>query len=250
MIAMQAEVRRRRIIFAVRCLLLLALIVVESSLGVPMQYCVVQANEYSSSVKFTVSHSKIHVEQVASFEDAESYQRYLDIISIQYHKTVMALQESLLKYDGYIEDFRIDEDPDRLRVSLEYDIKGLVKGLFIYRIDFNFIQDIYGVRRSLANFDRKSFNVLSYRNLTVLVEGFPIQISDNEIQFVPFWLIALTATSLGLFVILAIITVRRRRHMPRNLKQSALALTIPVIMFQDLLSSPMPQIICLTSANA
>ena len=149
-------------------------------------------------------------------------------------------QESLLKYDGYIEDFRIDEDPDRLRVSLEYDIKGLVKGLFIYRVDFNFIQAIYGVRWSLANFDRKSFNVLSYRNLTVLVEGFPIQISDNEIQFVPFWLIALTATSLGLFVILAIITVRRRRHMPRNLKQSAFALTILVITFRDLLSSPMP----------
>jgi len=215
-IAMQAEVRRRRIISAVRCLLVLALIIVESSLGVPIQYCVVQANEYSSSVKFTVSHSKIHVEQVASFEDAESYQRYLDIISIRYHKTVMTLQESLLEYDGYIDDFRIDEDPDRLRVSLEYDIHGLVKGVLIYSIDFNFIQDIYGVRQSLTSFDRKSFNALSHRNLTILVEGFPIQISDNEMQFVPFWLVAVTAISLGSFVILAVIVLRRSRRVAEN----------------------------------
>jgi len=215
-IAMQAEVWRRRIISAVRCLLVLALIIVESSLGVPIQYCMVQANEYSSSVKFTVSHSKIHAEQVASFEDAESYQRYLDIISIQYHKTVTTLQESLLEYDGYIDDFRIDEDPDRLRVSLEYDIHGLVKGVLIYSINFNFIQDIYGVRQDLTSFDRKSFNVLSYRNLTILVEGFPIQISDNEMQFVPFWLVAVTAISLGSFVILAIIVLRRSRRMAKN----------------------------------
>ncbi len=216
MIAMQAEVRRRRIISAQRCLLVLALIMVESSLGVQIQYCMVQANEYSSSVKFTVSHSKIRVEQVVSFEDVESYQRYLDIISIRYHKTVMTLQESLLEYDGYIDNFRIDEDPDQLRVSLEYDIHGLVKGVLIYSIDFNFIQEIYGVRHSLTSFDRKSFNVLSYRNLTIQVEGFPIQISDNEMQFVPFWLVAVTAISLGSLVILAIIVLRRYRRVAEN----------------------------------
>jgi len=217
-IATQEEVRHRRTIFARRCLLLFALafIIFESSLDVPIQYCVGQGNEYSSSVTFTVSHSKIHVEQVASFEDLESYRRYLDIISIRYHKTVMMLQESLLEYDGYIEDFRINEDPNRLRVSLEYDIHGLVKGVLIYSINFNFIQDIYGVRRSLASFDRKSFNVLSYRNLTVLVEGFPIQISDNEMQFVPFWLVAVTAISLGSFIILAMIVLRRSRHVAGN----------------------------------
>jgi len=217
-IAMQEEVWHRRIILTRRRLLLLALvfIIFESSLGVPVQYCVGQGDEYSSSVTFTVSHSKIHVQQVASFEDLESYRRYLDIMSIRYHKTVMTLQESLLEYDGCIEDFRIDEDPNRLRVSLEYDIHGLVKGALIYSINFNFIQDTYGVTRSLASFDRKSFNVLNYRNLTILVEGFPIQISDNEMQFVPFWLIAATAISLGLFVILAMIALRRSRHVAGN----------------------------------
>jgi len=214
---MQDKVLHRNIIFTGRRLLVLALafIIVESSLG-SIQYGVGQDDEYSFSVTFTVSHSKIHVQQVASFEDLERYQRYLDIISIQYHKTVMTLQESLLKYDGYIEAFRINKDPSRLRVSLEYDIHGLVKGVLTYRVDFNVIQDIYGVRRSLASFDRKSFNVLSYRNLTVLVEGFPIQISDNEMQFIPFWLIAMTVITLGSFVILAIIVVQRSRHMAEN----------------------------------
>jgi len=208
------DVWHRRIISTRRNLLVLALafIILESGLSVQTQYGVGQVDEYSFSVTFTVSHSKIHVQQVASFGDLESYQRYLDLISIQYHKTVMMLQESLLQYDGYIEDFRIDEDPDRLRTSLEYDIHGLVKGFLIYRIDFNFIRDIYGVRQSLAFFDRKSFNVLSHRNFTVLVEGFPIQISDNEMQFIPFWLIAMIVVSLGLFVILATIVVRRSRY--------------------------------------
>jgi len=217
-IAMQEEVWYRRTIFTRRRLLLLALafIIFESSFRASIQYCVGQGDEYSSSLTFTVSHSKIHVQQVASFEDLESYRRYLDIISIQYHKTVMTLQESLLEYDGYIEDFRIDEDLNRLRVSLEYDIHGLVKGVLIYTINFNFIQDIYGVRRSLASFDRKSFNVLSYLNLTILVEGFPIRISDNEMQFVPFWVIAVTAISLGSFVILAMIVLQRSRRMAEN----------------------------------
>ena len=93
---------------------------------------------------------------------------------------------------------------------------GLVKGVLTYRVDFNFIQDIYGVRRSLASFDRKRFNVLSYRTLIVLVEGFPIQISDNEMQFVPFWLIAITVIFLGSFVVLTIIVVQRSRHMAKN----------------------------------
>jgi len=215
---MQDEAWRRKIMFTRKCLLVLALafVIVETGLGAIIQYGAAQDDKYSSTVTFTISYSKIHVEQIASFEDLESYQRYFDIISIQYHKTVMMLQESLLQYDGYIEDFRIDEDPDRLRVSLEYDIYGLVKGVFIYRIDFNFIRDIYGIKQSLASFDRKSLNVLSHRNFTVLVEGFPIQISDNEMQFVPFWLIAMTAISLGLFVSLAIIVLRRSRHVAGN----------------------------------